>query len=343
MSEMFPEIKMNVMPPVGIDLKPAILRESDIKGILEDTQQTGISFGVSYLDAALTKMLPTDLILLGGKPKQGKSQLAVEISKSNAIQGRRVVHIALEAEPNEVEMRLKYQLLASLFYKYTRGESGFISFREWRLGMLQEVLRPYEEEAIHLFTTKYITLETVYQQKGFSAKHLTETLDRVKDYADLIVLDHLHFMRLDRAHDKWDAQSELMMQIRELNLYYKKPFLVLAHLRKENFELAPDTDSFMGSSDLGKIATGCIMVARNNDFTDPSHQTFETILSIPACRTGPVPLVGVHRYLLPGSCYSLDFDLARVSGFKEKQKLERIREEDWPHWAKKERRWRRDS
>lgn len=318
----------------GVDIESSIIRESNIRKILEDTKKADIGFGIGYLDAALSKMLPTDLILLGGRPKSGKSQLAIEVSSFNAGLGKRVVHIALEAEPNEVEMRLKYQLLANLFYKNRGDTRGKISYRAWRLGQLQETLRPFEEEAIAIFAKRYITLETVYQKKGFTVTDLSETLNRVKDYADLIVLDHLHFMRLEQSKDKFDAQSQLMMQIRELNLYYSKPFLVLAHLRKDAFELAPETDCFMGSSDLGKIATGCIMVAKNTDYRDTTYQTVETVLSIPACRTGAVPLVGLHRYLLNGSCYSLDFDLAYVNGLKDKQRLEKIEQEAWPEWAK---------
>lgn len=318
---------------IELDVSMSLVREVEIKDKLKDALKSDIGFGVGFLDSALINILPSDLVVIGGRAKQGKSQLAVEIAKHNAIKKKEVLFIALEAERLEIEMRLKYEILSSLFFRQNKNPFVNINYRSWRLGRLEDVFSPYEKEAISIFTERYLTLNTQYRGQGYDIRHLNKTLDRYKDEADLIIIDHFHFFDMYGKGDKYEKQADLIKRIRDLNLFYNKPIILLAHLRKDVFDLAPDYDSFMGTSDIGKVATASIMITRNKEFQDVRNQVFETIFSIPASRTGAIPVVGLHHYSLPKHAYSKNFDLGRITGLQEKQKVERLQKTEWPAWA----------
>lgn len=319
----------------NFDINAAIFRAVGIQDKLHFAATADIGFGIGFLDAALGKMLPTDLILIGGRTKQGKSQLALEIAKANAIQGRNVVFIALEAEHSEIEMRLMYQIVCSLYFDSKPAKYRSINYRKWRLGQLAEMLAPFDAAATGIFAKRYASLQTVYATERFTHEHLNSVLDMVKDTADLIIIDHFHYFDLGRSRDSLsEKQAELMMRIRDMNNFYQKPILLLAHLNKTAFDYAPGIEHFMGSSEIGKIATGCIMVARNTQFSDPRNEIFQTVLSLPATRTGAVLPVGIHEFSTKHQGYSPIFELALIKGWHEKQSLEVLPKSEWPDWAR---------
>lgn len=318
----------------AFDLGTAVYRAAGVSGILDYTATADVGFGIGFLDAALGKMLPTDLILIGGRTKQGKSQLAVEIAKANAMQGKNVIFIALEAEHSEIEMRLMYQIVCSLYYDSRPSTYQTINYRKWRLGQLNAMLDPFHGRAMAIFGERYHSLKTVYATQGFTHEHLNAVLDEVKDDADLIIIDHFHYFDMGGGRNVNEKQEALMKRIRDLNLYYQKPILLLAHLNKTSFDFAPDVEQFMGTSNIGKIATGCIMVTRNTQFSDPRNEIFQTVLSIPTCRTGAILPVGIHEFSTRHQGYSPLFELALVKGWQEKQKLEPLPRAEWPDWAR---------
>ena len=70
-----------------------------------------LSYGIQFLDDILRGILPHDLILLGASTGAGKTEAAKQIAMHNALLGKRVHYFALEAEPKEIERRVKYALL----------------------------------------------------------------------------------------------------------------------------------------------------------------------------------------------------------------------------------------
>ena len=335
-----PDFEVAVEVDDPIDLKASFLRANEINATLELTAKSDLAYGVPFLDKALGSIVPSDLIVIGGKPKQGKTQLAVEIAKVNAMRRKRVVFVALEAERNEVEMRLKYELLASYFFQSLAAnqERAFVevSYRRWRQGHLQQVMAPFESKAMELFVERYTTLDTVYRRRDFGMEELRELLRRLQDEAQMIIIDHFHYFDLgeNRKTDTYTEQGKMMKTIRDLALIHNVPIILLAHLRKEARSMAPSVEDFMGTSDIGKIATQTVMLARNNDFFDPENKRFQTVISVPASRLGSINVVGIQEFDLKYQCYSPGFELARVKGMHDKETLEMVAKEKWPTWAK---------
>lgn len=319
----------------GYTYEPSIVRNIDTDSFIDLASGTKLGFGIDFLDDSLFGMLPNDLVLIGAKSGYGKSQLAINIAKSNACLGKKVLYIALEAEPNEVEMRLRYQIESSLFFKdQDRDKSVKVNYRLWRFGQLKKAFDKYKVEATGIFIDRYRDLMTVYIEEHFGAVELKEVLKQSEKDVDLVVLDHLHYLDLQAGNDKNSQISAMMKEIRRLNLFYNKPFVVVAHLRKDVAGILPQLEEFMGSSDIGKIATTCIMIAPKPEGYDSRLQTQDTCISIPKSRTGGFGnLCGIVKYSLTHQQYLMGYKIARGSRLNDK--IDIIKEEDYPDWAKK--------
>lgn len=315
-------------------IQGSITREIEIDGLLESAQKNLTQFGNPFLDDALTGIMQNDLCLIGARSGIGKTQLAMSIAAYNASACKKnVVFIALEAEKNEIEMRLRYSIEASLFFKdQNRDRTVIISYRKWRLGFLVDAFKKYKSEAVSIFIERYATLHTVYRDQYYGVKEFERSLDEAKEFGDLFLVDHLHFMDLMGQTNEHQEVSSIMRKIRELNLFYSKPFIVIAHLRKHIEGILPGLEDFMGSSDIGKIATVCIMLAKDPQGYDAKNQMQKTIISIPKARTGGLGnLVGMLDYSIQHQGYVPRYTLART--VKGNEKVEALKDIEIPEWA----------
>jgi hypothetical protein len=231
-------------------------------------------------------------------------------------------------------MRLKYSIEAGLFFKDQNRDRGVIvSYRKWRLGFLQQSFKKYKPEAASIFIDRYARLHTVYRDESYGIKEFEYNLDEAKEFGDLFICDHIHFFDLSGQTNEHTEISQLMKKIRSLNLFYSKPFIVIAHLRKQIEGILPNLEDFMGSSDIGKIATLAIMLAKDPNGYDPKTQTQRTIFSIPKARTGGLGnLVGIQDYSITHQGYIPKYLLARVGA--KNDKIDYLKTEDMPEWAK---------
>ena len=315
------------------DIKFAVNRADLIADKQFIANSSRITFGNEFLNDALYGLLPNDLCLIGAKSGKGKSAFAINVAASNAKRKKNVLLVALEAEEAEVEMRLMYQIEAGLFFKDTERSPVDMSYRNWRFGLVKGALKKYSDEAQFQFKDQFQSLCTVYRNKSFGLRELENILERAKDWADIVILDHLHYFDMQvRGADKYQAESELIKRIRDLNLFYNKPFFVVAHLRKDIQGMVPGLEDFMGSSDIGKNATTCVMITPDYEGYDAKNAIQKTIFSVPKSRTGGFGnICGVLDYSIRHQCYLLGYRLGRASAKNDKVAL--LDEGDYPSWA----------
>jgi replicative DNA helicase len=224
-----------------------------------------LSFGVSYLDEAMGGIIPNDIVLIGAKTGVGKTQIAATIAAHNASRGKRVAMFALEAEPNEIERRLKFAVIQR-FFTIDHPNEGPLQYRDWRCGLLKEKVRPYNEKANVYVERCYSNLRTIYKGHGeYGVDKLERDIMRLAPTVDLIIVDHLHYIDTE-GQDVNREMKETLQVLRDLALFLNKPILLLAHLRKhqggrKNSPLVPDNEDFHGSSDITKICTKAILLA----------------------------------------------------------------------------------
>ena len=73
-------------------------------------------------------------MLIGAETGAGKTALATAIAKNNANAGRRVYYIALEAEPKEIERRIKYELITEFAARDNLPEKYDLTYVDWYRG-----------------------------------------------------------------------------------------------------------------------------------------------------------------------------------------------------------------
>lgn len=249
--------------------------QSEISARL-DAKKNVLSFGVSYLDEACVGILQNDLILIGAHSGGGKTQLCVNIAKHNAEKNKRVHYIALEAEPMEIERRIKYQL----FCKHLKNQNFHPRYPEWRLGEYSVNYAEVEASAADEFKNKYKTLFTYYKRGDFTVRDLIITVSAIADESDLIIVDHVHYFDYEDDNEN-RAVKEIAKTARELALENSKPIILVSHLRKKdskNPELAPGLEEFHGSSDLYKIATKSLTIGPGEVTPRSTIQTYFRIV-----------------------------------------------------------------
>lgn len=224
-----------------------------------------LKFGISFIDDSLLGILPDDLVLVGAPSGVGKTQFCVNLALENVGQGKRVHFFALEASENEIERRLKFQVLASNYFGDPKRPSlgRPLMFDEWEVGLYEGQLDAYEDWAEEYCAKAYANLHTFYKTENFDVGKLIEYVNYVADETDLIIIDHVHYFDWDDTNDN-RAIKEIAKTARSLNKEHRKPIVLVSHLRKrdkKNEELAAGLDEFHGSSDLTKIATKVISLA----------------------------------------------------------------------------------
>jgi replicative DNA helicase len=300
-----------------------------------------LSFGIPFLDDALRGISKTDVILLGAGSGAGKSEAAFHIAFHNASLGKKVLLFALEAEKKEVELRQLYKFLSKEYYSDPYRVPGRINYPDFYYGKCWEQLGRYKEKAREKF--KSITnLFIRYSEEGYTLEKFAVDVHSYKD-ADLIVLDHLHYLELgDESENK--AFKKAVQAIRKTVLDYNIPVILVSQLRKESSgnrytSAMPDISDFHGSSDIFKVATKGIMLASGENVIEENHLENIRPTLIKAVKNrldGSVKVyVGAMNYDFRTNSYSNSYAAGKLIWSldeKTKQRVERFVQHE-PYWA----------
>jgi hypothetical protein len=298
-----------------------------------------LTFGVPFLDLALGGIVPNDLILIGAKTGVGKTALASWVAQVNAFSGKRVHYFALEAEPMEIERRIKYGLLAKLVRKRVSGDHEDMNFLDWYMFRLEHKCAQFEDEVNATIAQNFSTLFTYYRQADFYAEHFEQLVDSVAHETDLIILDHLHYVDSDEPSEN-RAYKTIVKKIRDVSLRIGKPIIVVAHLRKSErrgASLVPGIEDFHGTSDVPKMATKAIMLAPAFNQESGDKCLWPTYIYPAKCRFegSRTRYVSLCNFDVRTGGYESAFTLGRpsVDGLE----WNPTDPNDWPDWAKRKR------
>ena len=224
-----------------------------------------IKWAVPYLQDSMGGLLPTDVALIGATSGAGKTELGKLQAQKTASEGFPVHYFALEAEPFEIERRIKYGMLGQ-YYKFDHPGTpeGMISYRRFRHSELQQEFAPYVDKVHEEFDTKYKTLYTYYRKRGdFGIRQLDREIAKLKGKSRLVVLDHIHFMDMETDNETREM-SLLIKRIRQISMGLSIPMVIIAHINKAGNRyggLVPDKEDFYGAGNLFKTATVAVMMA----------------------------------------------------------------------------------
>lgn len=281
--------------------------------------QRRLDFGVSFLDDCLGGILPNDLILLGAQTGSGKTQLATIIAQSNAKKGKNVRFFALEAENREIERRMKYRYLVNAFVRSNPEPSTLtrLSYRNWYMGLLNDLLDRHEKKAEEVIREEFATLYTQYRDTEFNIDTLKKQVLAYQNSTDLVILDHIHYIDTDGSVGDNRAFGEVIKGIRDTVLRVGIPFIVIAHLRKKDTRapsVIPGLEEFHGTSDLTKISTKCVLMAPAPRAVDSPSHLWETFIHCPKDRMGGAGgYVAKMSFNARRQSYEPGYELGRVT------------------------------
>lgn len=244
-------------------------------------------YGIPFLDDATNGIRPTDLIVVAGKTGVGKTQLATLIAFHNAKKGKKVFLFALEAEQYEIVRRIKYQIVAKLFFERKEKYPGvYINYCDFTYGKLPE-LRDLELEACELFEmqTENIRIHTPTSAE-FGKEELSTLYEAWSDAADLIILDHIHYLTQGERESEYDHIKKTMCTLRNAVNRKEVPIIAFSHLRKENKRdagLVPALEELHGSSEISKQAN--LVVGFSPVYELPKKDNPKEVFETPAGAT----------------------------------------------------------
>ena len=277
-----------------------------------------IPYGVAYLDDCTRGILRNDLVVLGALTGAGKTSLATGIAERAAREGKRVHFFALEAEPNEIERRLKFRLICKQVYSERPWPPWAykLDYLDWRIGRLDSLLDKYERAADQEMQ-QYRNLVTYYRGRDFRVEDIEKLFRAVQDQSDLIILDHLHYVDFDDSTSENAAIRRIVVSIRDVALDIGIPVIALAHLRKSQggrMMLVPHLSDFHGTSEITKRATVVIVLAPAIDAPHEDAGMARTYVCVAKHRArGVSGLVARHDFHLSARQYSQTYELGRIS------------------------------
>lgn len=302
------------------------------------TPQDNLSFGIKYLDEVTGGIRKNDFFILGASTGAGKSECAKIIAYTNAKNKKRVHFFALEAEQNEIEMRIKYSLLSRVAYEFHREQFPDWSFNytDYINGRYTDTLGKYDEEINAIIGDTYGTLNTYYEgEDNLNETNIEKTILSIKDQTDLIIIDHLHYFRFDDENEN-RATKSLMYKLKELSKDCGKPIVAIAHLRKKDNRaksIVPSLDDFHGSSDITKICTRAIVLSRCRQIKYKEPYLLATYISVLKNRIGGdrARQIAVCGFDLRTNSYEDRYYIGEISQDGENFEAEKNKT---PYWAK---------
>lgn len=284
------------------------LRKANIKRVMP--------YNVSYLDDELLGIHPNDIIIIMAATGAGKTTLGSLLASHAARAGRSVAFFALEAYQNEIELRDLYRTVVTLA-KEQKVYQPWMTQQRWIKEGIAE-LEPFVEPCIQFLQKKLATLHTFYRSTSFNKEDIRREFLALKDKADLIVLDHIHYVDTDGPNENAELKN-IIKAIRDCGQQLDIPVIVIAHIRKRGSnsnkkQMLPTVDDLHGTSDISKMATAIIAVspARDEEFRSDDPEFANTFMAVIKDRIGgDKGYAALMRFSLTEMNYKRQYRLCR--------------------------------
>jgi replicative DNA helicase len=266
------------------DLQPISTVLSDYYDRIDDLAKRpddihGVPTGFIDLDKMLTGLQPSDLLIIAGRPGQGKTGFLLSIAKNAGLTHKKHVAIfSLEMSNEQVVQRLIAQ------------ETGIDSQR-LRTGQLHEEEWPLFTHAIEVFGDTHIYLDDTPAITPLQLRTKCRRL-HMEFGIDLIIIDYLQLMGGDTRNDNRVQEvsyisRNLKILARELNV----PVLAAAQLSRaveQRSDKRPVLSDLRESGSLEQDADIVMFIYRPDQYEKDTVKQNVAEIIIAKHRNGPV-------------------------------------------------------
>ena len=279
-------------------------------------------YGVKILDEYLGWILPSELVVIGAETWVGKSELAYTMALKNASNGKRVLLFELEWDINEIALRHTQKLI-------NETSNNPISTISYRFNTNKNIYK-IENEVISCMDDKIKNNLFIFNKLSIpSIWFIKELVEKIKDDIDIIIIDHLHYIYLDKD-DELRQIGEIMRTLKTVTDIIKKPIVLISHLRKKDNktkERNPEVSDLYGSSNIGKEATTVLLLSKISAVNTSTVWIELPIEELDKRYMWTKIIVAKSRVWLPKSSFWLIYDLVKKKYLDEFQSL--IEDESW--------------
>ena len=249
----------------------------------EGKSVTGISMGYGELDKLLSGLQPSELIILAGRPSQGKTALALNMAENIAIRGGLPVAVfSLEMSKEALLQRLVASVAQVDAHKF---RSGHLSREDWR--RMTEGLGQMSSAPLWIDDAGSISVLEI----GAKARRLK----RDKGLS-LLIVDYLQLITArGRFNSRQEEVASISRGLKGLAKELQIPVLVLSQLTRapEREERGPQLSDLRESGAIEQDADVVMFIYRPNFFNmnaTPEEREMADIL-IAKQRNGPTDKV----------------------------------------------------
>jgi replicative DNA helicase len=249
----------------------------------EGKSVTGISTGYGELDKLLSGLQPSELIILAGRPSQGKTALALNMAENIAIRGGLPVAVfSLEMSKESLLQRLVASVAQVDAHKF---RTGHLSREDWR--RMTEGLGQISSAPLWIDDAGSISVLEI----GAKARRLK----RDKGLS-LLIVDYLQLITArGRFNSRQEEVASISRGLKGLAKELRIPVLVLSQLTRapEREERGPQLSDLRESGAIEQDADVVMFIYRPNFFkldVTPEEREMADIL-IAKQRNGPTDKV----------------------------------------------------
>ena len=271
--------------------------------------QSLCTYGVKALDDAFVAIAPDELVVIGACSGYGKSELALAISRHNALKGKKVAHYHLEGGYKEAMQRIKWRDICDTYYARHKGAMLQLNFRNWSLNKdVNPLLSRIEAEVYAELSDKLKDKLFFYDKpEGLTCDAFLESLLDFHDLEtafanphdarkkkgfdlDLVVIDHLQYFSLDKDEDELQEITRILKEAKRINETMQIPVILVSHLRKlPRGHGVPDKEDIYGTSNIHKVANTCIIIHPDHEKDRSQEGIYPTFIRVAKSRIGLRP------------------------------------------------------
>ena len=218
-----------------------------------------LTYGDEIIDKHTLGIFPHDLVVIGADSWVGKSELAYNIAIMNAKRNKKALLFALEGNINEIAWRYTQRAIAE------SGEE--ISTPEFRVNVRPDIHDMSEVVMWNACDEGWTeNLKIFNKTEAPTIEFIVEMIKATRDYFDVFVIDHLHYIEYSDKNTENAEISRAMRILQTTTWEVKKPIVLIWHLRKRNGKEDPTMYDLHGSSNIPKEATTVLLLTPMDKF-----------------------------------------------------------------------------